>query len=173
MTSPEVTPGFTVPAATARRVSSARASWIRKGGRGVAGPAEEQVRVARVIGEGRPEGAQQLLEPVPVGAGQRAVNRRQQLVQREAQELADQGVLAGKTAVDGADAHAGAGRDLLHAGLGTGLAEHLARGVQDAVVIADGFTPRGPDRALGGGSRPGGLTAHLRSSQAARAARYG
>jgi hypothetical protein len=36
MTSPEVTPGFTVPAATARRVSSARASWIRKGGRGVA-----------------------------------------------------------------------------------------------------------------------------------------
>ena len=96
-----------------------------------------------MVGERLAEGAQQFLETVPVGARQRPFGGRQDLLERQPQQLVDQRVLAGEPAVDRADAHAGPRGDLLHAGVGAGLAEHLARGVEDAVIVAHGVAPCG------------------------------
>ena len=99
-----------------------------------------------MVGEGLAEGAQQLLEPMPVGARQRLVGGRQDLFQGQPEQLVDQGVLAGEPAVHGADAHPGPRGDLLHAGLGAALAQHLARRGHDPLRVADGVAPcaRGP-----------------------------
>src|ERR1022692_4013386 len=84
------------------------------------------------------KGAQQLFESMSVGAGQCPFGSRKNVRHGQAQQLIDQGVLAGEPAVDGADADAGPGGDLLHAGAGAGLAEYLARGVEDEVIVPRG-----------------------------------
>jgi hypothetical protein len=56
---------------------------------------------------------------------------------------------ASKPAAQGADTYAGPCGDLLHAGVGSGLAEGLAGGVQDGLVVADGVTARGGRRGTG------------------------
>ena len=150
MMSAAVVAGFTVSAATARGEFADRCPHPAAGG-GVGRALEEQVGVAGVVGKGLAKGAQQLVEPVPVGTGQRPLGGRRHLLKCEPQQLIDEGVLAGELAVDGADAHAGPGGDLLHAGAGAGFAEHLTRGVDDAVVVADGAAPRDLVRVLDGG----------------------
>ena len=110
---------------------------------GVVGLArQEQARVARMVGEGLAEGAQQFFETVAVGTRQRPFGGRQDLLERQLEQFIDQRVLAGEPAVHGADAHSGPRGDLLHARVGAGLAEHLARGVEDAVIVPHGVAPR-------------------------------
>ncbi len=118
---------------------------------------EEQVRVAGMVGERLAQGPQELFEPVSAGARQRPVGGRQDLLEGQPQQLIDQGVFAGEVAVDGADAHAGPRGDLLHAGVGARLAQHVARGGQDGVIVPDGVAPGAQDPLRGG-------TAHSLSS---------
>ena len=96
-----------------------------------------------MVREGLAEGPQQVLEAVPVGPGQGQLAGRGQLAEREPEQLVDQRVLAGEPAVHGADADPGAGRDLLHAGVRAGLAEHVPGRLQDALVVALGVDAHG------------------------------
>jgi hypothetical protein len=123
-----------------------RGADLAAGGR-VLGPRQEQVGVPRVVGEGLAERAEQFLQAVPAGAGQRPLGGVRRLLHGEPDQLVDQRVLAGELAVDGADAHAGPGRDLLHARVGARFTEHLTGRVDDAVVVADRVTPRRPQEA--------------------------
>jgi hypothetical protein len=115
--------------------------------RGTVGAAlKEQVRVPGVPGEQRPEPAQQPLKALAARAGERLPRGRERLLEREPQQLVDQGVLAGEPPVQGAHAHPGPGGDLLHARVGAVLAEHVAGRLEDPVVVADRVAPpgRGP-----------------------------
>jgi hypothetical protein len=102
-----------------------------------------------MVGEGLAKGAQQLFKPVSVGARQGPFSGRQDILQGQPQQFIDQGVLAGEPAVHGADAHAGPRGDLLHAGVGAGLAEHLAGCGKDTVIIPDGVAPGRQGPVLG------------------------
>src|ERR1700722_11674006 len=126
-------------------------------GRVLGAALDEQVRVAGMVGERLAQGPQELFEPGPVGARQRPVGRRQDLLEGEPQQLVDQGVLAGEVTVDGADPHARPRGDLLHAGVGAGFAQHVARGGQDGVIVPDRVAPGSQGRVRGG-------TAHSLSS---------
>jgi hypothetical protein len=68
-----------------------------------------------VLGEGPAERAQQLVQPVAVGAGQRVLGVADQLLRGQPEQLVDEGVLAGEPPVDGTDPDLGPGGDLLHA----------------------------------------------------------
>ena len=94
-----------------------------------------------MVCEGLADGAQQLLEAPAAGARQRLFGGAQHLLGGEPQEFVDQGVLAGEPAVDGADADAGPGCDLLHRGVGARLAENFAGGRHDPVIVADSVAP--------------------------------
>lgn len=110
-------------------------------GGGVPAAPEKQARVPRVVGEGLADGPQQLLQAPAVGARQRLFGGAQHFLGGKPQQLVDQGVLAGEAAVDGADADAGPGGDLLHRGVGARLAEDLTGRCHDPVVVADGVAP--------------------------------
>src|SRR5580700_8565524 len=121
ITSPTVTPGFSVPAARARLVSSWTAARIS---RAVGPPAlRSSSRCAYLTCAANSA-------PSPPGLGQR-------LAKRQPHELVDQRVLVDEPPVHGAHADPRPGGDLLHAGIGTGLAEHLAGRIEDPVVVAD------------------------------------
>src|ERR1700759_1369461 len=113
------------------------------GGGASGAPLEQQVRVLGVRGEHRPEPTQEVLETIAAGVRQRLPGLGQRLAQRQPHELVDQRVLVGETPVDGAYADPGARGDLLYAGVGTGLAEHLTGRVEDPVVVADRVAPPG------------------------------
>src|SRR5260221_8085608 len=121
MTSLTVTAGLTVPAVVARGEQVDRRPYSARGC-GVGRALQEQAGIARMICEGLAEGAQQLFKSVSVGARQRLLGGTQNLLQGQPEELIDQGVLAGKPAVPGPDAHAGPDADLRHAGAAARLA---------------------------------------------------
>ena len=169
ITSPTVTPGLSVPAARARLVSSWTAARISRGVVAGAAPLEQQVRVLGVRGEQRPEPAQELLETVAARARERLPGLGQRLGQGQPHELVDQRVLVGEPPVHGAHADPGPGGDLLHAGVGAGLAEHLAGRVEDPVVVADRVAPTGQrwsGRVAGHGLAAHRLLPHSPSSLA-------
>src|SRR4029077_16153130 len=119
-----------------------RCSYLACGG-GVRWPLQEQAGVTRVVGEGLAERAEKFFESLSAGALQRMVGGRQDLLKRELQQFIDQGVLADEPAVDGADADASAGGDLLDAGVGAGLAKHFACGGEYSVMVPHGVASGG------------------------------
>jgi len=99
------------------------------------------VGVPGVRGEQRAEPTQQPLEPLTARARERLPGGRERLLEREPQELVDQGVLAGEPPVHGAHAHPGPGGDLLHAGVRARLAKDDTGGLKDPVVVAGRVAP--------------------------------
>jgi hypothetical protein len=94
-----------------------------------------------VRGEQRPKPAQELLETVAARARESPRGRVKRLAQRQPHQLVDQRVLVGEAPVHGAHADPGPGGDLLHARVGARLAEHVARRLEDPVVVADRVPP--------------------------------
>ena len=160
ITSPTVTPGFSVPAARARLVSSWTAARISRAVGPSALRSSSRCAYLACAANSAPSPRRNCSRPVAARARQSLPGLGQRLAKRQPHELVDQRVLVGEPPVHGAHADPRPGGDLLHAGIGPGLAEHLAGRIEDPVVVADRVAPpgrgRGPRRVA-----HRGLAGHL------------